>query len=533
MLKLLIKKQMSEIFRNYVYNAKKNCARSKKEIILYISLFAFLIVGVIGGAFFALSMLLSGIFETPEFSWLYFTIMGLISVLLGTLGSVFNTFSSLYLPKDNDLMLSLPIPVRLLVSSRLVTVYLMGAMYSGSAILPAILVYWIRGEFSVKAVIFPLLFMVVISVFVLSLSCALGWVVAKISIKLKNKSFITVLISILFFGGYYFFYYKAQVLLRDLAENAAVYGEKVKGSAYPLYVFGRAATGDALSATIFFVVVLLLFALIIFMISRSFLKLVTSTSSTATKKYEKKAIRQKSIFSALLSREFGRFFASPIYMLNCGLGILMLPVGSIAILIKGKDLFPVLNEIFYDKTGTVPIIIFVLICAIASMNDIATPSISLEGKSLWIIQSLPIAPLQVLKAKLGVQIILTGVPLCFGLVCIGIVYPYSKLELIPLAVTAFLYVLMLALFDLTIGIKTANTTWVSELVPVKQNLGVLVAMLAGFIYAALVAVCYIFLYGWKLGVFPYMAIVSIITLAISMVLWRFIKNKGCNVLCTL
>ena len=37
-----------------------------------------------------------------------------------------------------------------------------------------------------------LLLVLLISIFVLTLSCALGWVVAKISLKLKNKSFITV-----------------------------------------------------------------------------------------------------------------------------------------------------------------------------------------------------------------------------------------------------------------------------------------------------------------------------------------------------
>ena len=39
MLKLLLKKQLTEIFRNYFYNPKKNRARSKVGIIGYILLF--------------------------------------------------------------------------------------------------------------------------------------------------------------------------------------------------------------------------------------------------------------------------------------------------------------------------------------------------------------------------------------------------------------------------------------------------------------------------------------------------------------
>ena len=46
MLKLLLKKQLTEIFRNYFYNAKKNSARSKAGIIGYILLFVIIMVGL-------------------------------------------------------------------------------------------------------------------------------------------------------------------------------------------------------------------------------------------------------------------------------------------------------------------------------------------------------------------------------------------------------------------------------------------------------------------------------------------------------
>ena len=51
MLKQLVKKQMAEIFRSYLYDAKKNKKRSKGAFILYFALFALLMVGVLGGMF--------------------------------------------------------------------------------------------------------------------------------------------------------------------------------------------------------------------------------------------------------------------------------------------------------------------------------------------------------------------------------------------------------------------------------------------------------------------------------------------------
>ena len=207
MLKLLLKKQLTEIFRNYFYNPKKNRARSKAGIIGYLILFVIIMVGVLGGMFTALSLALCAPLSSAGMDWLYFALMGLLAILLGTFGSVFNTYSCLYLSKDNDLLLSMPIPVNVLMASRLLTVYLMGVMYSIVVILPAVIVYWIAASASAGAIFGCLLLMLLISVFVLTLSCALGWVVAKISLKLKNKSFITVVVSLAFIGGYYFFFF--------------------------------------------------------------------------------------------------------------------------------------------------------------------------------------------------------------------------------------------------------------------------------------------------------------------------------------
>ncbi|MGN0799352.1 MAG: hypothetical protein ACI4NU_02845, partial [Christensenellales bacterium] len=209
MLSVLLKKQMTEIFRSYFYDAKKNKSRSKAATAAYIVLFLGVMIGLLGGVFTYVSLSMCGALAAANMDWLYFALMGLLAVLLGVFGSVFNTYSSLYLSKDNDLLLSMPIPVNVIMASRLLSVYLMGLMYSLVVILPAVIVYWVTVSASAGVILGCLLLMLLISVFVLTLSCALGWVVAKVSLKLKNKSFITVVVSLAFIGGYYFFYFKA------------------------------------------------------------------------------------------------------------------------------------------------------------------------------------------------------------------------------------------------------------------------------------------------------------------------------------
>ncbi|MFQ8952885.1 MAG: hypothetical protein ACLR56_07695 [Oscillospiraceae bacterium] len=60
MVKILLKKQLTEIFRAYFYDAKKNKARSKAAITGYIVLFVILMVGILGGMFTFLSVSLCG-----------------------------------------------------------------------------------------------------------------------------------------------------------------------------------------------------------------------------------------------------------------------------------------------------------------------------------------------------------------------------------------------------------------------------------------------------------------------------------------
>ena len=123
MLKTLVKKQLMEIFRSYFYNAKTNKKRSTAGIIAYILLFAALMIGL-GGMFTGLSVSLCAPLTQAGMGWLYFALMSLLAIFLGAFGSVFNTYSSLYLAKDNDLLLSMPIPVRTIMASRLLGEFL-------------------------------------------------------------------------------------------------------------------------------------------------------------------------------------------------------------------------------------------------------------------------------------------------------------------------------------------------------------------------------------------------------------------------
>ena len=301
MVKTLLKKQFAEIFRNYFYDTKKNKARSKAGTVGYILFFVLIMVVLLGGTFAATASSLCAPLYEAGAGWLYFAIMGVIAILLGIFGSVFSTYTGLYLAKDNDLLLSLPIPVGTIMLARLMGVYLMGLMYAAVVIVPAIIM------------IGCIVYLILISVFVLTLSCLLGWVVAKLSTRLKNKSIVTVLVALLGIGIYYFAYFKAMNLIRDLIANIAVYGPAVREKAYGLYLFGSAAEGKLIGMAASTAFVALCFLIMWRLLGRSFLSLATATGSGEKVKYTARRAKQRSVPSALLSKEFSKLTSNANY----------------------------------------------------------------------------------------------------------------------------------------------------------------------------------------------------------------------------
>ena len=532
MLKVLIKKQLSEVFRSYFYNAKKNRMRSKWAVAGWFVFFAVVMVGVLGGIFTGLSLSMCGGLTQAGMGWLYFLVMGGIAVALGAFGSVFNTYSGLYLSRDNDLLLSMPIPVRTIIAARLVNVYLMGTMYVATVMVPALIVCWVVAGASAARVIGGLLLFLIITAFVLLLSCLLGWVVARLSLKLKNKSILAAFMALLFFGGYYLVYFKVNSLIRDVVLNAEVYGAKIKGAAYALYLFGRIGEGDWMAAAIFLAVTAVLFAVVWRILSRSFLHIATTDGKTKKVRYAEKPVKEKTVFGALLGKEFARFTSSPNYMLNCGLGILLIPACGILFLVKGSMLSETINRVFAGKPDTAAILLCTVLCLVSAMDDMAAPSVSLEGKSLWIAQSLPVEPKAVLRAKAAVQLILTGLPMLFAAVCTALAVRTTVPVKVLLVAMPLVYSAVWAVFSAVIGVRMPLLSWTSELAPIKQSGAVVISMFGGWAVGVGLAVLYL-LAGYRLGAALYLLLWTVLLAVAGILLLRWMDTKGAEAFASL
>ena len=104
MLKILLKKQMAEAFRGFFYDAKKNKARSHNATAIFILLYAFLMIVMVGGGLAVFGVELAPAMASVDLLWFYDALFAMIALGLGVFGSVFNTFAGLYQGKDNDLL---------------------------------------------------------------------------------------------------------------------------------------------------------------------------------------------------------------------------------------------------------------------------------------------------------------------------------------------------------------------------------------------------------------------------------------------
>lgn len=525
MLKALIRKQYYESFRSYFVNAKTNKPRSKGGVIGFFVFFGFAML-MLFGIFYSVASMFS-VLLSGELKWLYYAMMGLISIALGVFGSVFNTYASLYLPKDNELLLSMPIPSSRILLSRMSLVSGLSLLYSGIVWLPTLVCSWILQTPSAPEVIFSLLLFPVITLFVTAATCILGWVVAAIASRAKRKSFLVVILSIAFFAAYYFVMMRMGGYLEEILLYSAEVGAAVEKWGNLLYQLGRAAAGNVPAMLIFTAVSAVLCGACVFALSKSFIAITTRSDSAAKTPAKAAVVKSTGIGTALLQREGKRFASSPSYILNDGLGIFILPVVTIVFLIKYSALQELLLEFASElpELGTLlPVAVFLIVSMLVSMNTVSTPSVSLEGKSLWILQSLPLRGSDILAAKLRFHVLVSIVPALFAAIILSICMHLAPLTAILTVAALGMFIWLTGSLGLVIGLLNPNVNWTTETVP-EKGLSVLLAMLANWIIA--LAICGLFwLLRNHMSAEAYLAACTGVLAVISLLLRRWLGTKG-------
>ena len=525
---ILLKKQLYEINRSLFVDQKTNKRRSTGAIIFFVAMMAVIPI-FFAALFLALALMICEPFASVGLGWFYFTIMSGAAILLGVFGSVFNTFASMYLAKDNDLLLSLPIPVKDVLIARLLGVLAMSFYYSAPATITSAIVYMLLGSPSALGVIGSLLLVPFVTLIVFMLSCGLGFIVAKLSQKLKNKGFLSALIMLAFFGLYYLFYFKASEVIQQIVANGEAVASGVKIYAYPFYAMGKVGEGNPIAIVCFTAAVLVLLGLVWWLLSKSFLKIITNGGKSKKVMFDGKISKQCSPEKAFFKKELRKYLSSANYMLNTSIGSIFMLLVSVAIIIYAPTIREIIAPSAEGNGINLPRIMSVMSLGIAMLlsanNFISAPSISLEGKTLWLLKSLPIRPKTAFSAKSALHFAITAPFTLFTSIVLSVVLRLSPLSAIICVLAALAFVLLCGRSGVIINLAFPNVKWTNETIAVKQGLSVLFSMLGGILYSIILCIPYIFIAKFVLPEI-YLAIVLAINVLLAILSGRYLSTKA-------
>ena len=527
MLKALLKKQFLELNQFYFSNKKTgkrySAAGIAGMIILFLFVFATISISVGGGAY-----VICGPFISAGLDWLYFVIMSLAAMVFGLVGSVFNTYSGLYLSKDNDLLLSLPIKPSKILFVRMIGVYAMGLFYEAMVYIPTVVVYWFFADTRALGVVLPILMFFVIGFVIFVLSCLLGFFVALISSRMKGKTFVSLLLSLLFFGLYYFFYFKASSFISGLIANSADIALTIKTSFYPVYLFGSAFSENIISFLVLSFVVAILVLLTVYVLSKTFIKVATMKVGSKKTVYKGQKLKAGGIENALLGKEFRRFISSTAYMLNCGMAIIFLIIAVVFLIIKCDFIRSFIDSLTIGLpaySGAEYAIACVLIGLVSGMNCISAPSVSLEGKNIWILRSLPVDPIKILNAKQKLHLITIIPATVLAAVSASVVLRADFIKCLLIILTPCQSVIITSAIGLIFDLRKPSLDWTNEAIPIKQNLSVLFSML--IVFALNAAYFGLFILAKSIMPFEVYGIIALLVLSLTVVLLNsYIAKKG-------
>lgn len=463
-------------------------------------------------------------FHAAGIDWLFFSMAALMGFALMFVGSVFTSKTQLYEARDNDLLLSLPIKPWQILLSRMFMLWLIAFALELVVAVPALAAWEMSvGFMGTGLVWFVLIFILLLPFLALALSALLGWVLSVVTAKMGNKSLVTVVLSVIFLVAYMYFAAQMNTLLSQLAMNPDRAAAALGAVALLKWIGDACAVGSASAGLMTAGVIAVCFGAVYLVLSLSFVHTATDRRGGAKKKYVARREKLRSPESALFGRELKRLLSSPGYLLNCGLGAFLAPIGAVALLIKGGELLS--SPIYLEYAYLFQLMMLAGLCFFPATILVTAPSVSLEGKSLWIARSLPVSTRAVLSAKLRLHCAVCLPPLLIAAAVVSVLFRPGGLLLVytfALPVALSIFVGLLGLME---NLRHPNLDYVNETQAVKSGAAVMITMFAAMGIDTVAAVGYVFL-SEKLSFEIYGGVLLLLLAAASLLLHRRIMTKG-------
>ncbi|MBQ4039914.1 MAG: hypothetical protein IJC91_02160 [Oscillospiraceae bacterium] len=471
----LFKLRMRQLLAGMVTSKKAGKTVGKGGKIALAALYVFLIIyfACMVGALCA-SLCLA--FGETDFAWLYFAFTSAMAFMLCFVGSVFAATNYLYKAKDNELLLSMPVKPGAILLSRMLMLLVENYGFAFIVLIPAGIVWGVMQSFTVGGLVCFILGTLLLPLLSLTVSCIFGWIIMTVSSKVRNKKIITLVFAVALFAAYMWFCSQITTVMEKLIMNGAAMAAVFEKYLFPFYHFGKAAlSGNFVSFILFVLCAVVPFAAAYFILEKNYIRIMTANKGEKKRRYKAGEAKSAGVKTALVKKEIGRFTSSAMYILIASMGVVMMVLLSVVLLVKKADLFVVL-DVFPEADGVIPAAVSALLCFCASMVTISAPSVSVEGKNLWLVKSLPVSGFDILDAKALCHVVVT-VPFA---VIAGIISAialkaniWQSVQLITLPAAACVFC---AYFGVTVNMKFPKFDWVSEIHCIKQSGSVAISM---------------------------------------------------------
>lgn len=501
---------------------------SKGENIKKISIGILILFSIIVlmGSMFSLMLDLADMLKKVNQMELLLVIGFLGAVIFNLVNSIYKAPAYLYQARDYEMLSSLPIKDSTIFASKIILLVSSNYLYSAFIMIIPSLVYFIKGNASFIYIINLLIMFITTPFIPIIISSIITYLIGRLSYNSRYKNSILIIGSILATLAIILLSYNMNKFLEVIIKNSSSIIEISKKIYIPSYYFiDGLKNNNLVSVLIFSFLSITPFIIFILIFSKGFRKINSKmTEGYKVNDYKVKVLKSSKPIKALLNKELKRYFSSYIYVLNTSFGLVLLGVLAVGIIILGKDkIATIINLSSYTSMFNVQITMIIMFCIFMSCTT--SSSISLEGKNLWILKSLPIDELDIFKSKLGINILLVLPIALISFLLISIKLKFSILYIIIMSILIIVSSFFIALYGLFINLLYPKIDYINEVEVVKRGLSSIISIFSSLAYLGIYGAIYYFL---KLDFNVLLILATTITLAMDLVLWKIIKTKGVN-----
>lgn len=524
MLKALLRVRLASLKTMFAGTSRSKKPMTKGKIIGYALLMAYAF-GALGFLFFTYFSQLAAPFYAAGVGWLYFTMFAITAFALMFIGSVFTAKAQLFEAKDNEILLSLPVPSGAILTSRLVLLWLLNLLFDLIAAVPAGVAWCLACPVSAAGVVSFVLIALLLPFPALALSALFGWLISLATRRSRRKSLLSTVFSLVFLALYFVFISRANTLVFSMASRGGQIAAEL-APALPLYWAGAAvADGNLLFLLLTALCCCVPFALAWWLLARTFIRTVTTRPGAARVEYREKRQAAVSPRRALLRRESARFFSSSAYVLNGGLGAVFLAAAGVALFFLQGKLRGLTAAAPQFGAYLAPALLLG-ICMMAGMTLISSASISIEGPNLWIAQVLPVETREVLLAKARLHLAVTAPAALLAGAGAAVAARAGVGMTLLLLLTPVAFTALTDLIGLKANLNHPHLDWTNETQAVKSGVAILIAMAVGWgLVIAVGAGCFL-LTPRFLSPEAYFAVVLVLCLGGVALLYRWLCRRG-------